>query len=71
MKGLKKRYVVIDETGNVSYKGDAPQSFPSLESALTRARALAELAPGEPIGIFELVAEAECSVSAPGVRKRR
>lgn len=60
---MKIEFVVIDETGNVSYgtkdKRDAePESFATFAKAEKRAKELAGCAPGVSIKIFELTGEA-------------
>lgn len=61
---MKRKYVVIDEQGNVSWKmkPEGPESFRSWDAAKKRAEALAELSPGETIEIYELIGEASCEV---------
>lgn len=60
---MKTEFVVIDDTGNVSYgmkdKRDAePESFATFAKADKRAKELAEYSPGTSIKIFELTGEA-------------
>ncbi len=54
---MTSKFVVIDNTGNVSFDDDSdgPESFGTLEAAVARAEALATTVPGEEIGIFRLV----------------
>lgn len=61
---MTHKYVVIDETGNVSYDSDEPEGFASAAAAEKRAKELARSAPGEPIGIYVLEAVATAPVGS-------
>jgi hypothetical protein len=56
---MKTEYIVYDETGHVSYsdKVEEPERFKTFAAAEKRAKELAKDAPGQPIRIYELVAE--------------
>lgn len=68
---MKREYVVIDETGHVSYdkKGESPQTFSTFKSAKARSVELAAAAPGETVRIYELTAETEAPVGEPLVSR--
>jgi hypothetical protein len=56
---MRKEYVVLDETGNVSFnpKIDQPEIFKSFKAAKKRSHIIATCAPGQAIKIYELTAE--------------
>lgn len=70
-------YVVIDDTGNVSYgfktkadekRSDAtPQQFEGEGEALKRAKHLAKCSPGEAIGVYRQVKTVMCPIGDPEV----
>ena len=69
MTPMKQQFVVTDNEGNISFsaKRDAPETFKSWATAKARAAELANSAPGEKIGIYQIVAEVIAPVSAPVV----
>lgn len=63
---MKTEYIVCDENGFRSLTGqdaDDNESFSTFRAAEKRAKELAALAPGQKIGIYELVGEVEAPVA--------
>lgn len=61
----KPTYVVVDERGEVSWGEDEkPQTFGKFRDAEKRAKELAKCAPGQEIGVYELVATTSAPVGA-------
>lgn len=73
---MKKMFVVVDDTGNISYgfpngneNQDAePESFDDKAAAETRAAALARSEPGKAIGVYQLVSTTCADISEPVTR---
>lgn len=62
---MKRRFVVIDQEGNVSWneKTEKGENFSTFKAARKRAEEIAASEPGGVVSVYELTAESLCAVA--------